>query len=97
MWLQRANLEIGGQVRALAIDVRESVEVVREVTLRRVEDRVEEGVGTWRVYTIYGREPIFADANNVVVGDMMGMRPGSGGATQPEHAREGAGAPREIP
>lgn len=75
LWLQRAHLSVGGRVREAALDVRESVEVVRDVTLARLDDRDDARLGHVRVYTIYGREPIYADENDVVVGDMMGLVP----------------------
>lgn len=73
-WLRRAALREGGRVREPVLDVREPVEVIREVTLERLEDREVEGLGRVRVYTIFGREPIFADGEDVVVGDMLGLR-----------------------
>jgi len=75
VWLRRAHLEVGERVREPAVDIREAIEVIRDVTLTRHEDRDDPEMGHVRVYTIYGREPIFADENDVVVGDMMGMRP----------------------
>lgn len=75
MWLRRARLEVGGRLREPVLDVRESMEEVREVTLARLEDRDDERLGRVRVYTIYGREPFYADDEDVVVGDMMGMLP----------------------
>lgn len=74
-WLRRASLPEGGRVRETVLDLREPVEVLREVTLERLEDREVEGLGRVRVYTIFGREPIFADEHDVVVGDLYGLRP----------------------
>jgi hypothetical protein len=56
-------------------------------------------MGRVRVYTIYGREPIFADEHDVVVGDMMGMRPASvvPDATVASVPREGPPDPRNTP
>ena len=48
--------------------------LIRDVTLQRVEARDVEGLGRVRVYTVYGREPVFTDENDVVVGDLMGLR-----------------------
>ncbi|MGE0785912.1 MAG: hypothetical protein AB7S26_09510 [Sandaracinaceae bacterium] len=73
-WIQRAHLAVGERVRELALDVREPLELLREVTLIREEDRDMEDLGRVRVYTIYGREPVFTDDDDVVVGDMLGMR-----------------------
>jgi hypothetical protein len=74
VWLQRAALDVGGRVREVVLDVREPVAVLREVTLERRADQDVEGLGRVRVYTIYGREPIFADERDVVIGDMFGLR-----------------------
>lgn len=99
LWLRRARLEVGERVREPVFDFREQSEVVRDVTLTRHEDRDEPGMGRVRVYTIYGREPIFADEHDVVVGDMMGMRPASvvPDATVASVPREGPPDPRNTP
>ncbi len=73
MWLRRARLEVGGRLRESALDIRESFEVVRDVTLMRLGDDDHPLLGRVRVYTIYGREPIYANDDDVVVGDMMGL------------------------
>jgi hypothetical protein len=76
MWIRRARLDVGGRLREPVLDIRESMEVVRDVTLLRLEDRDDPALGrTVRVYSIYGREPFFADENDVVVGDMAGLVP----------------------
>lgn len=77
MWFRRAKLPEGGRLRETVLDVRETMEVIREVTLKRLEDRDVEGLGRVRVYTIYGREPIFTDENDIPVGDMFGLRAAS--------------------
>jgi hypothetical protein len=42
----------------------------------RQPDRHEESLGrTVRVYTIYGREAVFTDEHNVVIGDLAGLVP----------------------
>jgi hypothetical protein len=75
-WFRRAHLEVGGRLRESVLDIRESVEVVRDVTLLRLEDRDDAQLGRRvRVYTIYGREPIYADEDDLVIGDMMGLLP----------------------
>ncbi len=77
-WIRRAKLGVGEKRRELVLDFREMVETLSEVTLARDDDRVEPSMGrTVRVYTIYGREPIFTDENDVVVGDLAGLRPSS--------------------
>ena len=76
-WFQRARLDVGAHVREWAIDVREPLALVGEVTLTRHPDQEVEGLGRARVYTIYGREPVFADQEDVAIGDMMGLRDAS--------------------
>jgi hypothetical protein len=74
-WIQRAHLRVGGRVREVALDMREALEVVRQVTLRREPDQyVTEYGRALRVYTVYGRESVFADERDVVVGDLAGLR-----------------------
>jgi len=72
-WIQRADLEVGERLRESVLDVREPLAVIRDVTLKREAARDVEGLGTVRVYTIYGREPVFTDENDVVIGDLMGL------------------------
>lgn len=75
-WLQRARLPVGGRVRELALDARDLMESVRPVTLRREPDMVHPDYHRRvRVYTLYGRESVFADDDDVVIGDLAGMRP----------------------
>lgn len=74
-WLRRARLAPGGRVRDMVLDVREPLAQLREITLARLADREVEGLGRVRAYTIFGREPIYADADDVVVGDLYGLRP----------------------
>lgn len=76
MWIRRAHLPVGGRLRETVLDIRESMEVVRDVTLLRLEDREDASLGrTVRVYSIYGREPFYADEDDVVIGDMAGLVP----------------------
>ena len=74
MWIKRAQLKPGEKVRELAIDVR-ALEVIEPVTLLREPDMVHRELGPVQVYTFYGRETVFTDANGVVIGDLLGMRP----------------------
>lgn len=76
-WIQRAALEVGEQSREPVLDVREPLALIREVTLKREADRDMDDLGRVRVYTIYGREPFFANDDDVVVGDMFGLRDAS--------------------
>lgn len=73
-WIRRADLVVGQRVREPVLDVREPLAVIRDVTLRREADRDVEGLGRVRVYTIYGREPVYADSDDAIVGDMFGLR-----------------------
>jgi hypothetical protein len=82
-WLWRARLAPGQKLRERALDFR-GVEVLRDVTLMRHDDRDDPGLGRRvRVYTIYGREPFFADENDVVIGDLAGLLPAGAGADPP--------------
>jgi hypothetical protein len=74
-WIRRAHLGVGGRVREVALDIREALEVVRPVTLRREPDQYMAEYGrSLRVYTVYGRESVFVDEHDVVVGDLAGLR-----------------------
>lgn len=73
-WIQRADLEVGERLRESVLDVREPLALVRDVTLERQPDRQDHDLGHVRVYTIYGREPVYTDDDGVVVGDMFGLR-----------------------
>jgi hypothetical protein len=76
MWIRRAKLAVGDKSRELVLDFRSSVETLEMATLERNEDRFEPSLGkTLRVYTFFGRETVFTDEHDVVVGDLAGMRP----------------------
>lgn len=76
VWIQRAHLAVGQRVRETVLDMRELVEKIRPVTLRREPDMVHPDFGRRvRVYTVYGRETVFTDDNDVVIGDLGGLRP----------------------
>jgi hypothetical protein len=85
-WLRRARLPVGAKIRDLVLDFRGMLETLEVATLERNEDRFEPSLGrTLRVYTFYGRETVFADDEDVVVGDLAGMRPSDSLATpEPE-------------
>ncbi len=99
VWLRRAHLEVGGRVREPVADIREPIEIIRDVTLTRHEDRDDPVIGHVRVYTIYGREPIFANEDDIVVGDLAGLQPSRFVRTPmpPPVPREGPANPRETP
>jgi hypothetical protein len=73
MWIKRAKLKVGEKVRELAIDVR-GLEKIELVTLLREADMQHPELGAVRAYTFYGRETVFVDAQDMVVGDLMGLR-----------------------
>lgn len=86
-WIRASKLEVGQKVRGPVLDFRERVELIRDVTLRREEDRLEPSLHrTVRVYTVYGRESVFTDENGFLLGDLAGLRPNdtlSSKATEP--------------
>jgi hypothetical protein len=82
MWIRRARLKVGEKTHELVLDFREMVEMLEDATLERGDDRFEPSLGkTLRVYTFYGRETVFTDENDVVVGDLAGLRPSESLAT----------------
>ncbi len=75
-WLKRAKLPVGGKVHELVLDFRDMVEALEIGALERNPDEYEDSFGrSVRVYTFFGRETVFADDNDVVIGDLAGMRP----------------------
>jgi hypothetical protein len=83
-WLKRAKLGVGARSRELVLDFRELSETLEMGTLERSQDQFEPSLGrTVRVYTFYGKETVFADGDDVVLGDLAGMRPSSS-LTTPE-------------
>ncbi len=75
-WVRAARLEQGQKTREPALDLREPLEKMRDVTLKREADRYQAEFGrNVRVYTLYGREAYFFDDENRLLGDMAGMRP----------------------
>jgi hypothetical protein len=76
MWLRRAKLQPNQKVRHSIIDVR-ALEKIEEVTLMREPDMVHPELGKVRVYTFFGRETVFANDQDTVIGDLAGMRPSS--------------------
>jgi hypothetical protein len=74
VWIRRARLQVGQKVRELAIDVR-GLEKIELVTLQREADLQHRELGPVRVYTFHGRETVFVDKRDLVVGDLAGLRP----------------------
>ena len=73
-WILRERLSVGGVARGRVLDIREDIERIQDGALRRDPDRDDPDLGRVRVYTFYGRESIFTDDHDVVVGDLAGMR-----------------------
>ena len=85
-FIRAAHLGVGQKLRGPVLDFRSTVESVQPVTLRRDPDRHDEILGrTVRVYTVFGRESVFTDENDVVLGDLFGLVPASI-VTHPEPA-----------
>jgi hypothetical protein len=73
VWIRRAKLKVGEKVRELALDIR-ALEKIEPVTLQREVDMQHPELGAVQVYTFYGRETVFVDAQGLVVGDLAGLR-----------------------
>ncbi len=75
-WLRRSALSVGQKRRDLVLDFRDLVETLEMATLERNPDMFEPTLGkTVRAYTFFGRETVFADEHDVVIGDLAGLRP----------------------
>jgi hypothetical protein len=75
-WLKRSKLRVGGKTDGLVLDFRSMLESLEIASLERNDDRFETSLGKRvRVYTFYGQETVFADDDDVVIGDLAGMRP----------------------
>jgi hypothetical protein len=75
-WLKRAHLPQGGKTQDLVLNFRDPVEVLEVGTLERQPDQFQPDMNrTVRVYTFFGKETVFADDSDVVIGDLSGMRP----------------------
>jgi hypothetical protein len=86
VWIKRARLRQGEKTDELVLDFRNMVEALEIASLEREPDQYEPSLGkNVRVYTFYGQDTIFADENDVVIGDLAGMRPSDSLAT-PEPA-----------
>lgn len=73
MWLKRAKLAPGQKVREPVLDFR-GIEKISPMTLQRLPDQHLDWLGrTARVYTFLGREAIFADEDDNVIGDLAGL------------------------
>jgi hypothetical protein len=76
VWLKRAKLPVHAKVHELVLDFRDLLETVEIGALERNPDQFEPSFGkTVRVYTFFGRETVFANDDDVVIGDLGGMRP----------------------
>lgn len=72
-WIRHANLAVGGVVRGRSLDT-DKGGVMRNAALRRSEDmNMPEHGGRVRVYRVYGRDVVFANDQNIVVGSLSGF------------------------
>lgn len=86
VWLRRAKLKVGDKTDDLVLDLRGALETLEIGSLERNEDRFEPSLGkSVRVYTFFGQETVFADDQDVVIGDLAGLRP-SDALSTPEPA-----------
>jgi hypothetical protein len=86
VWLKRAKLKVGDKTDDLVLDVRSPIEALEIAALERDADRFEPSLGkNVRVYTFFGQETVFADEQDVIVGDLAGIRP-SDSLSTPEPA-----------
>jgi hypothetical protein len=89
-WLARERLHgglaVGAKSHELVLDFRDMIESLEIGALERNDDQFEPSFGkVVRVYTFFGHETVFADENDVVIGDLAGMRPSDSLATpEPE-------------
>ncbi|HEY4013425.1 MAG TPA: hypothetical protein VGM06_08810 [Polyangiaceae bacterium] len=75
-WLERSHLAVGDKRHDLVLDFRDLVETLEMAALERNPDLFEASLGrTVRVYTFFGKETVFADEHDVVIGDLSGLRP----------------------
>jgi hypothetical protein len=95
MWIKRAKLQVGEKARELAIDVR-GLEKIEPVTLLREVDMQHPELGAVRTYTFYGRETVFVNEHDLVVGDLMGMRADRVLSTPPPPALPMVGTPDPV-
>jgi hypothetical protein len=96
-WLQRERLPVGGKTQDLVLDFRDLFESLEEGTLERVPDLYEPSLGrSVRAYTFFGQETVFADENDVVIGDLAGMRPDESLTTPEPPSLPTYGAPDPV-
>lgn len=95
-WLRRARLPVGGRTNDLVLDFRNLVEALEVGTLERQPDMAVSELGTVRVYTFFGRETVFADEHDTVIGDLAGMRPADRVTTPEPSALPTFGGPDPV-
>jgi hypothetical protein len=97
VWLKRARLKVGQKTDDLVLDFRNMIEGVEIAALERNDDRFEPSVNkTVRVYTFYGSDTIFADDDDVVIGDLAGERPSDSIASPEPPAMPTFGGPDPV-
>ena len=74
-WLWQAKLAPGEKTHSITLDFR-GVEKVERAALERGPDVFVPNLGrTARVYTYFGKETVYADEHDVVIGDLAGLVP----------------------
>lgn len=71
-WVKKAKLNVGGKSREKILDFR-GLEKLDDVTIRRDADRAVPILGDVSVYSVFGRESVFVDDGDWVVGDLRGL------------------------
>lgn len=75
-WLRRAHLKEGDKRFDLVLAFDGPVETLEYGKLERLPDQLEPEYGRKvRVYTYFGRDTVFADDDDTVIGDLSGLRP----------------------
>jgi len=93
-WIRRSKLAVGAKVYDLVLDFRPMVEKLELGSLERNPDQFEPSLGRRvRVYTFFGQETVFADDDDVVIGDLAGMRPSATLSTPEPEALPTFGGP----
>lgn len=75
VWLRQAKLAVGQTTREIALDFRGVEKIERAALTRREDVRVDALGRVARVYTFFGKETVYADEDDVVIGDLAGLVP----------------------
>lgn len=83
-WLAHADILPGESSHARTLDTGLATVVENEALLARSPDLDRPAIGRRvRVYKVYGRDAVFTDDHDVVVGDLAGLVPASRGGRRP--------------